>query len=116
MYGWTKWRSVGHDFQLENFTIYNTQHGTMKIMGNVTNFPCGSNKIEIQFKVQAKQKTFMMILLHEDCVNMPSKLWTVFLWTNQHLKRQKLCMCIYMTQCANLAFCTNLYIKVFMTT
>lgn len=69
MYGWTKWKSVGHDFQLEKFTIYNTQHGTMKIMGDVANFPCGNNKIEIQFKVQSKQKTFMMILLHEDCGN-----------------------------------------------
>jgi hypothetical protein len=46
----------------------------MKIMGDLTNFPCGNNKIEIQFKFQGKLKTFMMILLHEDCVNIPSKL------------------------------------------
>jgi hypothetical protein len=60
-------------FNWKKITFYNTQHGTMKIMGDVTKFPCGNNKIEIQFKVQGKQKTFMMILLHEDCVNIPSK-------------------------------------------
>jgi hypothetical protein len=46
----------------------------MEIMGDVKNFHVELIKLIFNLKFKVNKKTFMMILLHEDCVNIPSKL------------------------------------------